>query len=557
MTKTLWLDPEPITAEADAELAKFHPVVRQVLFQRGIRSGELAARFIAKPLDALHDPMALGDMPAAVDLIQHAIEHDLPIVVFGDYDVDGVTGTALLLDALRTAGARASSYLPNRFDEGYGLNLQAVDRIRDDGAGLLITVDCGVRGVDEVAHAKAGGLQVVVTDHHHPGPIVPSADAILNPRLPGNDYPYDDLAGVGLAYKLAQAFFQVRALQEPAGWLELVSLGTVADLAPLRGENRVLVGRGIEALRRTKSPGLRALMDVSDVSPDQLSATHIGFMLGPRLNAAGRMESARSALELLLCSDAKKAHQLAEQLDRLNRRRQQETREVVKRAHELLPDGAESRDVIFVADEAFHEGVVGLAASRLMDEFYRPALVARREGELLRGSARSIPGFHITRALEACADDLLDFGGHQAAAGFTLRADKLDEVLRVLEEQAAVAFADRPPRREIQLDAVLALGDLSEDLLSGLEQLEPVGQGNPAPLFAVRGARVDRMRQVGREGAHLKISLTDGWRPYDGIGFRLGQRMSELGSEVDVAFHYEWNEFRGVRQPQLRIVDIR
>ncbi|MGA9531990.1 MAG: single-stranded-DNA-specific exonuclease RecJ, partial [Anaerolineales bacterium] len=538
-------------------LQEYPPVIRQVLYQRGIRTRVEAERYLAKPADAIHDPLSLANMSSAVDLVEKRIQGNDKIVVFGDYDADGVTATALLVEALTGLGAAVSTYIPDRFSEGYGLNLTALDRIRQSGATMVITVDCGIRGVDEIAHANDLGLDVIITDHHHPGPDLPRANVILNPRLPADDYPFQDLAGVGLAYKLAQALYEGRGDSPPEDLLELVAIGTVADLAPLRGENRVLVARGIGQLQHTERPGLRALISESGLEPIQINAMHIGFGLGPRLNAAGRMDSAELALKLLLAQDMAVARPLAQELDRLNRSRQQETRRVVERARELVSEQNRQGEIIFAADESFHEGVVGLAAGRLMEEFYRPALVARLDGDRLRGSARSIPEFHITKALEACSDLLLQFGGHQAAAGFTLLAEQAEKLVAGLNSQAALLFGEAEPFRRLHLDAVIELDQLNEKLLAWFDQLEPVGQGNPAPLLAVFGAKVDRMRQVGRDQSHLKISLTDGFRPYDGIAFRMGDRMRVLGRAVDVAFHYEWNEFRGVRQPQLQIVDIR
>lgn len=557
MSDVVWVQPPVLPAEVAEEFQDYPGVLRHVFFQRGLRTLEEVERYLTKPAAALHDPLSLGNMRPAVELVERKLAADERIVVFGDYDADGVTATALLVEALTQLGAAASTYLPDRFEEGYGLNRAALDEIHQRGASLMITVDCGIRGVGEIAHARELGLDVIITDHHHPGPNLPAANAILNPRLANANYPFQDLAGVGLAYKLAQALFEGRGLATPQDLLELVAIGTVADLAPLHGENRVLVAQGIERLRATQRPGLRALISESGLEPAQMSATHLGFAIGPRLNAAGRMDSAERALKLLLAPDKAVALPLAQELDRLNRSRQQETRRVVKHARELVTEEGSEGGVIFAAHESFHEGVVGLAAARLMEEFYRPALVARMEGEVVRGSARSIPGFHITQALEAFSDLLLDFGGHQAAAGFTLQIDQVAELLAGLNNRATQSFGETEPQRQLHLDAVIGLDQLSEQLLGWFEQLEPVGQGNPPPLLAVMGARVDRMRQVGRDRSHLKISLTDGFRPYDGIAFRMGDRMAALGNKVDVAFHYEWNEFRGVRQPQLNIVDIR
>lgn len=552
----IWSLPEPLPQEVDKELDLVPSLLRPVLFARDIRSRQAAERYLAKRVRDLHDPLGLPDMEAAVRMVLGAVADGKRIAVYGDYDVDGITGTALLSTQLANLGAEVETYIPDRFEEGYGLNVQAVEELARR-AELMITVDCGTRALQEVRRAVDLGLQVIITDHHHPGDAIPPAQALINPRRPDSEYPFSGLAGVGLAYKLAQAIAEEGGENRIVEMLDLVALGTVADLAPLRDENRILVAAGLEQLNHAQRPGLRALIEVAGLRPGSVSATNIAFGLGPRLNAAGRMKSAMLALRLLLAESDEEAKDLAEKLDRFNRARQEETRQAVERARQLaLQDGA-GRSVLFAADEGFHEGVIGLAAARLMEEYYRPAIVGRREGGVVKASARSIPEFHITEALEACSGLLVQFGGHAAAAGFTARAQQLPELVERLRNLAEAGYEERPPTPRLEVDAVVNLQELDEALLEALEGFEPFGKGNEPPVFAAFGTELLDLRAVGREDAHLKMTLRSGPRVFDAIAFRQGDRIAGLGRQVDVAFHYEWNEYRGYRSPQLNVLDVR
>jgi single-stranded-DNA-specific exonuclease len=495
-------------------------------------------------------------MAAAVQHMLKAIGQGKPIVVFGDYDADGVSSTALLTEAIRDVGGSAIPYLPNRFEEGYGLNNDAISRLWQQGGRLLVTVDCGIRGNSQVDHARKLGFEVIVTDHHHPGGTLPAASAIVNPRQEGDSYPFKELAGVGLSYKLAGALRAALGRAEPQAGLDLVALGTVADLAPLHGENRVLVTAGLEQINRRSRPGLAELASVSGLEAD-VSAVDIGYRLGPRINAAGRMESADEALALLLTEDRNEARQLAAKLDSYNRQRQDETRQLQEEAERELLRSPEEASLLFAVGADFHEGVVGLAASRLLERYYRPVLVASRNGDIIKGSARSIPSFHITDALERCSDLLLEFGGHAAAAGFQLHQDNLDEFYARMNEAAELQFQGELPQPELPIDAVVQPGDLGESLLAQLEGLKPYGHGNPAPTFAARRMKKLEARPVGSNGSHLKMTVSDGHNYFDAIGFGLGGLSESLPPAIGVAFHFEWNEFRGRRTPQLNIVDVK
>ena len=428
MPQKRWDIPAKIPPDVDNALSAYKPILRQLLCNRELTTEQAAKSFLSAEVEFETNPLQLSGMSTAVERIRQAIARRKTIAVYGDYDVDGVTATALLVEALQWLGATVKPYIPHRFEEGYGLNREALDNLKADGASVVVTVDCGIRSLEEAVHARAIGLDLIVTDHHHPlGEELPAAVSVICPKQAGDVYPEKNLAGVGLAYKLAQALAddpKSRVREERL--LDLVALGTVADLAPLTGENRVLVRRGLKELRQTTRQGLFSLAAVAELALPGVTTSDIGFRLGPRLNAAGRLDSAVAALELLTTTDSVRAGQLAQQLEVQNRQRQALTRETQERA-ELLVFAEESEPMLlFAADESFNAGVVGLAASRLADTYYRPAVVASKGAEETRGSCRSIREFHITDALDQCADLLVRHGGHAAAAGFTVRNEKLD-----------------------------------------------------------------------------------------------------------------------------------
>jgi len=555
-----WAVAPAIPVAAQASLADYPPLIAQLLYNRGLYGGvEATAFFEATPLQST-DPRGLLGLGLAVDRLHAAIRGGQRIAVYGDYDADGVTATALLVQVLGAMGADVRPYFPLREEEGYGLNPAALRKLKlEDGVDLVVTVDCGVRSLDEAEAARELGLDLIITDHHQPGEVLPPAFALINPKQPGDTYPDKGLAGVGLAYKLAQAL--VRGLANPpitaSDVLDLVALGTVADLAPLAGENRLLVRQGLGVINRPRRPGLKALMEVARVKVGQVDASSIGYMLGPRLNAAGRLESALAAYELLTAADPASAMPLAQQLESQNRERQALTRETQARARELAIVPGEDSALLFAADPSFKSGVVGLAAARLTDEFYRPAVVATLGPEETRGSCRSIPEFHITRALDQCAALLIRHGGHAAAAGFTTPTRNVDELAERLKALAAAELGDQDlrPTQRIDVDDV-RLSDLTAELVDRLRLFEPCGLGNPTPILASRGLKVSRSRTVGGEGQHLKLSLTDGWLTFDAIGFGLARANSELPPFVDVAYTVEWNEWGGQRQLQLNLKSL-
>ena len=555
-----WHLPPVITSEADRNLGAFHPVLRQLLFNRGYGTEAEARAFVHGDTSLNTDPFQLTGMSSVVDRIRYAVDHSESIAVYGDYDVDGVTATALLLQVLRAMNAEVRPYIPNRFDEGYGLNMDALDTLKATGVGLVITVDCGIRSPAEAQHARDIGLDLIISDHHHPADgALPSAVAIVNPKLPGDDYPDKNLAGVGIAFKIAQALASGGSTGASLdALLDLVALGTVADLAPLVGENRTLVRRGLEAIRQTRRQGLFSLANVASMQIRKTTASQIGFILGPRLNAAGRLRSAEAALELLITDDPSRAGLLAQELDANNQERQAVTRETQVKAEALATADELDPALLFAAHEDFNPGVVGLAASRLMETHYRPAVVAAKGPAETRGSCRSIPEFHITDALDKCSDLLLRHGGHAAAAGFTAKNENVPLLVRRLKALAQGELGTQDLRPTLNTDMEMALSALNFELLGQLEQLEPTGYGNREAVFVSRAAKVRSSRVVGAEGRHLKLTLQDERGiTTDAIGFRLGHLQPDLPSRLDLAYTLESNSYSGRTTLQLNVKDVR
>jgi single-stranded-DNA-specific exonuclease len=551
-----------LTSQANESLAGFSPIIRQVLFNRGYATEGEARTFLKAETNFDSNPFQMNGMEAAVVRIQRAIDLKEPIAIYGDYDVDGVTATALLVQTLLSLGGNARPYIPNRFDEGYGLNLEALDMLKAEGVKLVITVDCGVRSPDEATHARSIDLDVIISDHHQPAEDdLPCALAIINPKQKDDRYPDKDLAGVGVAYKLAQALasrvesstsdFQLDDL------LDLVALGTVADLAPLVGENRLLVRKGLLKIRETKRQGLFSLAAVSDLTLARTTATSIGFILGPRLNAAGRLESALDAYELLTTTDLRRAGELAQYLNVQNRQRQELTRKIQAEAETLALSEDPESYLLFAVHPAFNSGVVGLAAARLVETYYRPAVVGQVLKETTRCSCRSIPEFHITRALDQCKDLLIRHGGHAAAAGFSVRNENLEALKKQLKSIAGEQIGGRDLRQTLNADAEVRLSDLQPELLKHLDAFQPTGYGNPEAVFVSRDVRVTQARAVGSEGRHLKLVVTDGYVTFDAIGFRLGHLQAELPLKVDLLYTFETNEYNGRTNLQLNLRDVK
>jgi len=557
-----WNIPPLISPEADSALSKFPAILRQILFNRGYATDAEARAYLNARADFDTDPFQMTGMRETIDRIQSAIQKHESIAIYGDYDVDGVTSTALLVETLTFFDADVRGYIPNRFEEGYGLNNEAMDKLKADGVKLVITVDCGIRSPDEALHAKNLGLDLIISDHHHPAEgDLPLALAVINPKQHGDTYPDKDLAGVGIAYKIAEALSSV---QPSRGFvldslLDLVALGTVADLAPLVGENRILVRRGLRQMKQTTRQGLFSLAAVSDIKLAKVNAGNIGFSLGPRLNAAGRLKEALAAYELLITKDPSRAGQLAQELNIQNRERQAITREIQAQAEAIALADDPKAYLLFTAREDFNSGVIGLAASRLTDTYYRPAIVASKGEEETRGSCRSIPEFHITDALDQCADLLVRHGGHAAAAGFTVRNENLSALVTRLKSIAEEKLSKANLMPTVTADAEVSLVDVRPELFEKcLKYLEPTGYGNPNAVFVARNVKVKKARAIGADAKHLKLLLEDdSGYTHDAIGFRFGEWQKKMPPRVDVLFTYEVNEYNGRVGYQLNLKDIR
>ena len=566
--KKRWeIQPEPDASTYQNLSSIPKPIVR-ALFHRGISDAETARIFFQTDSIPLADPFLLDDMSKATERILQAIRAGEPVVVYGDYDTDGVTATAMLVDFLQSIGADVSTYIPSRFEEGYGLNCAALEGLAAQGVRVVITVDCGARSIPEAEFSKKRNLDLIITDHHAPGMEEPPGYAFLNPKRKGCVYPEKNLSGVGVAFRLIQALVQRMGETDrlrPDQYLDLVAIGTVADMVPLLGENRSLVQGGLKALNDFEHvvlrPGLEQLLQVAGVTRGKVTAQGIGFILGPRLNASGRLDTANTALELLLSRDSDQAREIARRIDSQNRERQALTKSIVLEARTLTAqstgwDPQSPPFFIMVEKEGFNPGVIGLAASKLMEEFFRPVAVVAVDGERARGSIRSVPGFHITNALDSCQELLDRYGGHAAAAGFTVEKGRLAELRGRLEKLATDALADQPLHPVLTVDSEIRLPELTWDLHRWITRLEPCGQGNPAPVFFTRNLRVRSKRSVGKDNSHLKLILTDGNVNFDAIGFGLGHLEKSLADTVDVAFSLEENDYFG-KQMQMRVVDIR
>jgi single-stranded-DNA-specific exonuclease len=559
----LVVTPQPDDARLSALTAALSVprALAALLLQRGFDDVESARRFLRPALDHLGDPLAMRGMVEAVDAVASAVRGGQTILVHGDYDVDGQCATALLTRALRVAGATVEPFVPHRMQDGYDFREAGLARAREVGAGLILTCDCGITAVETVRAARAEGLAVVVTDHHLPGDELPPATAILDPQLDGDDSPYAMLCGTGVAFKLVQALVPVLGLPShlPLHLLDYVALATVADVVPLQGENRVLVQQGLKVLSNTRWAGLRALIRSAGLEGKPLRAGQLGFVLGPRLNAVGRIGDAKDGLRLLLTDDEGEAQRLAEQLEGQNAERQSLDQAILEEAIEQVETNGrlDSDAAIVLAAEGWHAGVIGIVASRLVERYGRPAfMIAFGEdaSALGKGSGRSISRFHLRDALTACEDLLERYGGHRMAAGLTIHRDRFDAF-----RERFVAEANRLLQRddlvpEQRVDVVLALDEATPELESLCQYLEPCGMGNPGPVFAVRGAWLDGAREVGK--GHLKGVLRSGGASIDAIGFGMFDRAPAPAESVDVAFKLETNSYRGRESLQARLLAI-
>ena len=536
--------------------AGYAPLTAMVLASRDISDFTSAHNYLDCDCTLL-DPFLMTDMDLAVGRVGLAMVRGEKIAVFGDYDVDGITSTCLLTDFLRKHGADVVSYIPGRLEEGYGLNPIAIRQLHIEGVKLIITVDCGITAVSEAKLCAQLGIDLVITDHHECKDILPSAVAVINPHRPDGGYPHNNLCGVGVAFKLAAALSgdQNAVLAEYA---DMVCLGTVADVMPLQGENRTFVAKGLALLKDTQRPGIAALMKEAGCDPKNLSAASIGFMLAPRINAAGRMGQIDLAVELFLTDDPVRAEELAKALCELNRQRQNVESEIYAQAVSMLPQG-KAPEAIVLADESWHQGVVGIVASRMAEEYNCPAFLICLDGDHGKASSRSFGGFNLFASLTALSDLLESYGGHELAAGFTIHRDQISSFRQEICRRAAEYYAgSESPRTALEIDCAATPELLTVRGIDALQQLEPCGNACPKPILAMEHLIIDRISMVGG-GRHMRLRLRQGHHYINAICFSSTPETASIqpGDEVDVAFHPQVNEFRGERTVQMNVIDIR
>ena len=540
--------------------AGYPALLSAVLAAREVSTPEESAVFLERERSLSHSPMLMKDMDRAVERISRALAAGEKMAVFGDYDVDGITATVLLVDYLRSRGADCVKYIPRRIEDGYGLGGDALRLLREKGVTLVITVDCGITGVEEARFAREIGMDLVITDHHECKDVLPCAAAVVDPRRPDCPYPFKHLAGVGVALKLVLALGEQREEALFARYCALAAVGTVADVMQMTGENRTIVHRGLESIGSTDFLGLQALLRETGLADRDVSSVQIGFVLAPRINAAGRMGEAELAADLLLTNDPARAECLARELCGLNRERQAVEQEIFAQAVEqieYLPAG--ERSALVLSSEVWHQGVVGIVASRLSEKYSCPSFMIHLQNGMGKGSCRSYGGFNLFAALESCRDLLVDFGGHELAAGFNIREEDIPAFRRRMNHCVCDYCNGETPVSSLEVDVTIRDPScITLEEMEQLDRLEPYGAGNNRPVFALMGAKVESLQNVG-QNRHLKLRLSKGPYHFDAIFFSAtaGECGAAAGMRVDAAFHLQVNEFRGVSSVQLQLVDLR
>jgi len=532
------------------------PLIAQLLYNRGITEPSKLGPFIAADRRLCLDPLLLPDIQPAIARIYRALLAGESIAIYGDFDADGITSTALLVKGLSRLGGRVIPYIPHRLTEGYGLKIAALEKLKQDGVSLVISVDCGITALAEVKRAKRLKLDIVITDHHTPLPEIPPAVAVVNPKRAGSAYPFTELTGVGVAGKLLQALLQGIGKEEQLeGLFDLVAVGTVADMAPLSGENRYLVKEGLKLINTSPRLGIREIIAQAGLSPGQLDAETISWVIAPRLNAAGRLAHAMTSYKLLMTDSPREAQGLAAWLEQKNTERQRLTTSVLARAREqVLAKGI--GPLLIASGGDYPLGIAGLVAGRLTEEFYRPSIVIRTGDKLSGGSCRSIPEFNIIAALTGCSHLFTHFGGHSQAAGFTLLTRNLPQMESYLAQLAQEQLAGVDLHPSLDIDAEVALFDLSGNTFKTIQQLSPFGRGNPAPTFLSRRVEIADCRTMGNGAQHLRLKVKQGGTVWDGVGFGMGCRLAEISPRLDIVYNLEIDRWQGREKLRLNILDF-
>ncbi len=537
-------------------------LLASVIINRGLSTNQDIKSFLKKDISGIHDPFLMMDMDKATRRIKNAVKNNEKITVYGDYDVDGVTSISIISKYLLGVKANFKCYIPDRIEEGYGINKKALDAIAEGGTSLLITVDCGITAVDEAKYAKGLGIDVIITDHHECKNEIPEAYAILNPKRPDCQYPFKELAGVGVAFKLIQALAGEDKLEELINqYSSIVCLGTIADVVPLLGENRIIVRYGLDTIQSSGNKGIKSLIKVSGLTDKKISAGNIGFTIAPRINAAGRIGSAARAVKLFLTNNDNTASLIADELNKENINRQNEESgilEDVLKKIEIEIDVSKKK-ILVVCGENWHHGVIGIVASRIIDKFHRPCILISLEGDYGKGSGRSIKGFNLFKALNECGDCLQKFGGHELAAGLTLERANITLLKEMLDKCADAELSEEDLIPRIAIDLEISSAQLTLDTAKELQILEPFGMGNATPVFSMSDVEIASIRTVGAGGKHLKLCLKKDDVVVDAIGFSMGEKDNDYheGDFVDVAFSIDINIYNGREKLQLILKDIK
>jgi len=539
-----------------ASISTLPPLVVQLLYNRGLTDPGQLYSFIAGDESLLGDPYQLPDMHQAVARTYRALLSGESIAIYGDFDADGVTATALLVQGLTALGGKVIPYIPHRVKEDHGLTHSALERLAGQGISLVITVDCGITDLAEVDQARKMGLDIVITDHHTSLPEIPAAVAVVDPKLPHSIYPFSELAGVGVALKLFQALLQSIGKEEQLSTvMDLVALGTIADMSPLLGENRYLVKEGLRLINTSPRLGIREMMLQTGISAGDVDAGKVSWVIAPRLNASGRLAHAVTSYDLLMTSSPEEASQLARELEERNVERQKLTAKTLAHAREqVLARGIQP--LLVACDKDYPIGVAGLVAGRLTEEFYHPSIVVRKGDKVSTGSCRSIPEFNIVAALNQCSHLLTRFGGHSQAAGFTLPTKNLPQLQQQLNHLAAIHLEGVDLRPHIDIDTLIKLADLGGDTFQTTQMLSPFGRGNPVPIFLSLGVDVLSCHTMGNNGDHLRLKLRQGGMVWDSVGFRQGSYLNEISSHLDIVYTLDTDRWNGRERLRLNILDF-
>jgi len=556
------------TIQKLSEELNIHPILSQLLVQRGINTFEEAKNFFRPSLSDLHDPFLMKDMDKAVERISNAILNKQKILVYGDYDVDGTTAVSLVYTFLHNQYVNVSYYIPDRYKEGYGISIQGIDYAKENNYDLIIALDCGIKSVDKIDYANTLGIDFIICDHHRPGSTLPAAVAVLDPKRTDCDYPYKELSGCGVGFKLIQAISQQKGISfsDLEQYLDLVAVSIAADIVPITGENRILAFHGLNFLKLNHRPGFKAILDLSNFKKDEITVNDVVFLIAPRINAAGRIESGNSAVELLVSKNDNVAGLLGDGINEHNLKRKDLDASITEHALQLIEESEDHkyRKSTVLYNSAWHKGVIGIVASRLTEKFYRPTIVLTKsndENKMVSGSARSVKDFDVYNAIESCSDLLEQFGGHMYAAGLTMKEENVQAFIERFEEVVATTIEDRMLIREVEMDAELNLMDITPKFFNVLKQFAPFGPGNMSPIFKSTSVRDNgRGKVVGNN--HLKLSLVqhdDYQLTIDGIAFQLGHHHNQVEQKdvFDIVYHIEENNYNNRTALQLNIKDLK